>query len=60
MKRTVLLFAAVLVSLGLGAQVYNDGLQRSTPEAEGIRSEAVADWFRALEEGGYEVHTVLW
>lgn len=58
-KRSVLLLAAILVSFGLGAQVYNDGLQRSTPEAEGIRSEAVADWFRALEEGGYEVHGLM-
>lgn len=41
------------------AQSYDDGLPRSTPEAEGIRSEAIADWFRALDEGGYEVHGLM-
>ncbi len=51
--------AAASVSFGLAAQEYVDGLQRSTPEAEGIRSEAVADWFKALDEGGYEVHGLM-
>ena len=47
------------LSLAAAAQVYDDGLVRSTPEAEGIPSEAVANWFRALEEGGYEVHGLM-
>ena len=59
MKKILLLFTAATVSIGLAAQVYDDGLERSTPEAEGIRSEAIADWFKALEEGGYEVHGLM-
>ena len=38
---------------------YDDGLQRSTPEAEGIPSEVIADFFKALDEGGYEVHGLM-
>ncbi|MBR5056010.1 MAG: hypothetical protein IKX03_02320, partial [Bacteroidales bacterium] len=38
---------------------YADGLPRSTPEAEGIRSEAIAQFYRALDEGGYEVHGLM-
>ena len=51
--------ATVCIAFGLAAQEYADGLQRSTPEAEGIRSEAIADWFKALDEGGYEVHGLM-
>ena len=56
-----LLLSCLLALPGLfaSAQIYDDGLPRSTPEAEGIRSEAIADWFRALEEGGYEVHGLM-
>ena len=60
--RTKFFLTAVLgicLSLAAAAQVYDDGLVRSTPEAEGIPSEAIADWFRALEEGGYEVHGLM-
>ncbi|MBO4761623.1 MAG: beta-lactamase family protein, partial [Bacteroidales bacterium] len=59
MKKTFLFLAAVCVSLSMAAQQYDDGLQRSTPEAEGIRPEAIADFFRALDEGGYEVHGLM-
>ena len=59
MKRLIIVFWAALVSIGLAAQVYDDGLVRSTPEAEGIPSEAIANWFRALDEGGYEVHGLM-
>lgn len=38
---------------------YDDGLQRSTPEVEGIPSEVIADFFKALDEGGYEVHGLM-
>ena len=38
---------------------YDDGLPRSTPEAEGIRSEAVADVFKAVADAGYEVHGLM-
>ena len=50
---------AALLGLTLSAQTYDDGLQRSTPEAEGIRSEAIADFVRALDAGGYEVHGLM-
>ena len=45
--------AAVLLGIPALAQSFDDGLPRSTPEAEGIPSEVIADFFRALDEGGY-------
>lgn len=54
--------ASLLICAALTAQSpynYDDGLQRSTPEAEGVRSEAIADVFKALDEGGYEVHGLM-
>ena len=63
MKKYILALAASLLSLGLAAQVspyaYDDGLQRSTPEAQGVSSQAIADFFRALDEGGYQVHGMM-
>jgi len=59
MKSFLTCCLALLLGLPLGAQTYADGLQRSTPEAEGIRSEAIADFVRALDEGGYEVHGLM-
>ena len=62
MKRsaTLLCILAASCCLSLSAQsFYDDGLPRSTPEAEGIRSEAIADLFKALDEGGYEVHGLM-
>ena len=64
MKKTLLLSTlAALLCLGAAAQTspysYPDGLPRSTPEAQGIRSEAIADFFRALDEGGYQVHGIM-
>lgn len=50
---------AAFACLTLSAQTYDDGLTRSTPEAEGIPSEAIADLFKALDEGGYEVHGLM-
>ncbi len=51
--------AAVLLGIPALAQSFDDGLPRSTPEAEGIPSEVIADFFRALDEGGYEVHGLM-
>ena len=51
-RRFLLCCLAALCGLALSAQVYDDGLPRSTPEAEGIPSEVIADFFRALDEGG--------
>ena len=50
---------AAFACITLSAQTYDDGLPRSTPEAEGIRSEVIADFFKALDEGGYEVHGLM-
>lgn len=60
MLKRILCCLAVLGCISLSAQdYYDDGLPRSTPEAEGIRSEAIADLFKALDEGGYEVHGLM-
>ena len=58
----ILCCMAALVCVSLSAQTisgYADGLPRSTPEAEGIPSETIADFFKALDEGGYEVHGLM-
>lgn len=41
------------------AQSYIDGLPRSTPEAQGVSSEAIAQAFKKLEDKGYEVHGLM-
>ena len=60
MKR--LIFAAV-AAFALGALTpagaYNDGLERSTPEAQGVSSRAVAEFFAAVDEAGYDVHNII-
>ncbi|MBQ0044664.1 MAG: serine hydrolase [Bacteroidales bacterium] len=38
---------------------YDDGLPRSTPEAQGVPSEAIAQAFKAIKDGGYETHGVM-
>lgn len=58
-RRTLLSCLAALLGLALSAQVYDDGLPRSTPEAEGIPSEVIADFFRGIEEAGYEAHGLM-
>jgi len=57
--RKVLLILAALMFSGIAALAYDDGLQRSTPEAQGVSSKAVAELFRKLEEGGFEVHGLM-
>ena len=58
-KKTFVALAVSLLGLSAVAQNYGDGLPRSTPEAEGIPSEVIADFFRALDDGGYEVHGLM-
>jgi CubicO group peptidase (beta-lactamase class C family) len=59
-KKLFYCILAAFACISLSAQAtYDDGLPRSTPEAEGIRSEAIADFFKALDEGGYEVHGLM-
>lgn len=38
---------------------YDDGLVRCTPESQGVPGEAIAQTFKALEEGGYETHGIM-
>ena len=38
---------------------FSDGLERATPESQGVRSEDIADFFSALDKGGYEVHGLM-
>lgn len=60
-RKTISIIAAVLVS-SAAAQAqftFSDGLDRATPESQGVRSEDIADFFRALDEGGYEVHGLM-
>lgn len=63
MKRLLFAWVATLfclAAMGQGSPYsWPDGLPRSTPEAQGVRSEAIADFFRALDEGGYEVHGIM-
>lgn len=61
MRRKVFFAAMTLMMLCgvLNAQNYNDGLPRSTPEAEGVRSEAVAEAFQKLQDKGYDVHGLM-
>lgn len=51
--------AAALLCGTANAQSYQDGLPRSTPEAQGVSSKAVAEAFRKLEEKGYDVHGLM-
>ena len=38
---------------------FEDGLERSTPEAQGVPSEAIAKFFQKIEEQGYAVHGLM-
>ena len=59
MRKVILCLISVLLGSGLFAQAFQDGLMRSTPEAEGIPSATIARFFQALEDGGYEVHGLM-
>ncbi|MBN2637148.1 MAG: serine hydrolase [Prolixibacteraceae bacterium] len=39
--------------------VYEDGLERSTPEEQGVPSETILTFFRNIEEKGYDVHGLM-
>lgn len=60
MNRILLLISGLALSISANAQTcWNDGLQRSTPEEQGVKSEAIANVFKALDEGGYNVHSLM-
>lgn len=53
--------ALVAASAAMSMEVFafNDGLVRSTPEAEGVESEVIARFFEDVEEQGQEVHSIM-
>jgi len=51
--------AGLLLCLSASAQNYSDGLPRSTPEAQGVESEAIVEAFRKIDEKGYDVHGLM-
>ena len=51
--------AAVLLAASASALAFNDGLPRSTPEAEGVKSEAIVQFFSDLDKSGLEVHSIM-
>lgn len=48
-----------MIGIIASAQAFNDGFPRSTPEAQGVRSEDIAQAFRTIEEKGYDVHGLM-
>ncbi|MCQ2130787.1 MAG: beta-lactamase family protein [Bacteroidales bacterium] len=57
--RHLLLSVLLAVTPLLSAFAYDDGLKRSTPEAEGISSQAIEKFFADLDESGLEVHSIM-
>ena len=51
--------AAVLLALAASAYAYNDGLPRSTPEAEGVPSETIVQFFKDLDQSGLDIHSIM-
>ncbi|MCQ2133945.1 MAG: beta-lactamase family protein [Bacteroidales bacterium] len=60
--RPLALIAACLFSFQAFAQnvfTFNDGLQRSTPEEQGVRTEAILEFFDSLSARNYEIHNIM-
>lgn len=60
--RQLLLIAVVLLPMKAAAQtpfVFDDGLQRSTPEEQGVSSQAILDFFNEIQNRGYEIHGLM-
>jgi CubicO group peptidase (beta-lactamase class C family) len=58
------LFIVYLLAIGCSPDVqnpgvYDEGLTRSTPEAQGVPSETIARFFKQVEEKGYDVHGLM-
>lgn len=52
--------AAFMVAFpSVTASAFNDGLKRSTPEAEGVDPEVIAQFFQDVAEQGQEVHSIM-
>ena len=54
-----MLSAAVLLTAFASAFAYNDGLPRSTPEAEGVDPQVISQFFSDLDKSGLEVHSIM-
>ncbi len=54
-----MLSAAVLLAAFASAFAYNDGLPRSTPEAEGVDPAAIVQFFSDLDQSGLEIHSIM-
>lgn len=57
--RKIMLSAAVLLTAFATAFAYNDGLPRSTPEAEGVDPQVISRFFSDLDQSGLEVHSIM-
>ncbi len=49
----------LMASLSFSVSAFNDGLPRSTPEAEGVNPEVIAQFFEDVVEQGQEVHSIM-
>jgi len=59
---TLFFFSAFAISQSQTVQSpypFNDGLQRSTPEEQGIASKTIATFFQQVAEKGYDVHGLM-
>ena len=59
---SIILLAIIFASCSKPAhdvRSYPDGLERSTPEEQGVPSEVIADFFEKLDAGGYDVHGLM-
>ena len=57
--KKLMLSAAVLLTAFASAYAYNDGLPRSTPEAEGVDPQAIVQFFSDLDQSGLEIHSIM-
>ena len=57
--RILCLGAALLLASVSNAQNFKDGLVRSSPEEQGVRSEDVSELFQTLTDRGYELHSLM-
>ena len=57
--RKMILSVAVLLAAFASAFAYNDGLPRSTPEAEGVDPQAIVQFFQDLDQSGLEIHSIM-
>ena len=57
--RKIILSVAVLLAALASAGAYDDGLPRSTPEAEGVDPQAIVQFFQDLDQSGLEIHSIM-